>query len=235
MEIISKQEAIAKGLNKFFTGEPCKRGHIAARTVSKHMCVECQKLLARRHAEANEEKLAAQKSAWYQANKEKMSEYNRAYLIRNRARINANLSRYKAENPEKVKLWALKYRQSEEGKLKRSAHWESYSTTRRGEINARNRVRYRRLVETDRGKLNHLAALRRAERERATPPWANKGEIAKIYKMAAEIGEEVDHIIPLRGKIVCGLHVETNLRIVPKSVNRKKYNKFDPDEHAIKF
>ena len=40
---------------------------------------------------------------------------------------------------------------------------------------------------------------------------------------------EVDHIVPLASRIVCGLHAETNLRVVPKLVNRIKGNRFWPD------
>lgn len=66
----------------------------------------------------------------------------------------------------------------------------------------------------------------------ATPIWANKDKIKDIYKAARKLTEstgiphEVDHIIPLSNKLVCGLHVENNLQILPKDENRKKYNKF---------
>jgi hypothetical protein len=60
------------------------------------------------------------------------------------------------------------------------------------------------------------------------PKWANWFFISEIYDLARRrtkmLGTpwEVDHIIPLKGKNVCGLHVETNLRVVPKEVNRAK-------------
>jgi 5-methylcytosine-specific restriction endonuclease McrA len=43
MKIISKQDAKAAGLPKFFTGQPCKRGHVAARLVSNHHCIDCNR------------------------------------------------------------------------------------------------------------------------------------------------------------------------------------------------
>lgn len=66
----------------------------------------------------------------------------------------------------------------------------------------------------------------------ATPPWANKEKIKEIYVTAAKLTEstgiphEVDHIIPLTNKIVCGLHNEFNLRITSRQENRAKRNKF---------
>jgi len=65
---------------------------------------------------------------------------------------------------------------------------------------------------------------------RQTPSWANRFFIGEIYDLARlrtkhlGIPHEVDHIVPLRGKAVCGLHVETNLRVVPKAINRAKGN-----------
>lgn len=71
-------------------------------------------------------------------------------------------------------------------------------------------------------------AKRRAQKLNAIPPWANLKEIRKFYKAAKEQGLVVDHIIPLQGKLVCGLHVETNLQLLTASENSKKHNSFQP-------
>lgn len=77
-------------------------------------------------------------------------------------------------------------------------------------------------------------AMRRvARRIRATPQWANEKAILAVYQKAKELTEatgtphDVDHIIPLQGKFVCGLHVESNLRAIPSALNRKKSNSFE--------
>lgn len=44
MEIISRSEALARGLKRYFTGKPCKHGHIAERLVSQTNCCECDRL-----------------------------------------------------------------------------------------------------------------------------------------------------------------------------------------------
>lgn len=74
-------------------------------------------------------------------------------------------------------------------------------------------------------------AARKAAKLQATPSWANPEKIKEIYKEAKRISEEtkilhhVDHIIPLRGKSVSGLHVEWNLQIIPAVDNLKKSNR----------
>lgn len=68
-------------------------------------------------------------------------------------------------------------------------------------------------------------AAHRANKVRATPAWADKNKIKEIYKNCPE-GYHVDHIIPLQGDFVCGLHVETNLQYLPAEENLKKSNKY---------
>ena len=75
-------------------------------------------------------------------------------------------------------------------------------------------------------------AARRARQLQAMPPWADRKAIASIYRMARDKSKEtgiswhVDHIVPLRHKLVCGLHVAHNLQILPFLENVRKSNKF---------
>lgn len=65
----------------------------------------------------------------------------------------------------------------------------------------------------------------RAAKKRATPPWADKAAIACVYEKAAGLGQTVDHIVPLQGVTVCGLHVHWNLRVLPQPDNDSKGNR----------
>ncbi|MDE2020684.1 MAG: HNH endonuclease [Patescibacteria group bacterium] len=82
-----------------------------------------------------------------------------------------------------------------------------------------------------------MSAKHRASKINATPKWANQGAIKEIYDAAHKISTttgrpmHVDHVIPLRGKTVCGLHVEGNLQLLPKHENIKKSNKFS--DHSV--
>jgi hypothetical protein len=73
-------------------------------------------------------------------------------------------------------------------------------------------------------------AKRRADRLKATPPWFDAHKALAIYKQAdrmrkAGFDVHVDHVLPLRGRAVCGLHVHTNLRIIKAAENLAKGNK----------
>lgn len=80
-------------------------------------------------------------------------------------------------------------------------------------------------------------AERRARLIRATPPWADASEIRSIYRLAKRLEQQdgvkrhVDHVIPLRNPLVCGLHVAENLRVVTAVENLAKSNKYESWEH----
>lgn len=70
--------------------------------------------------------------------------------------------------------------------------------------------------------------------QQATPAWGSKAAIRKIYAHRDDLNKRcphlgpfhVDHVIPLAGRLVCGLHVEFNLRVIPQKENLEKSNKF---------
>lgn len=71
--------------------------------------------------------------------------------------------------------------------------------------------------------------LRETSLKQQCPSWADKLAIKAIYQQAKTLGLEVDHIIPLQGKTVCGLHVENNLQLLTRADNRIKSNKYECD------
>ncbi len=77
-------------------------------------------------------------------------------------------------------------------------------------------------------------AKRKASKIKATPVWANKEAIKDMYQLATifkrtGINMHVDHIIPLQSKLVCGLHCEANLQLMPAYENKSKGNYHWPD------
>lgn len=74
---------------------------------------------------------------------------------------------------------------------------------------------------------------RRAKKLQRTPAWADLKKIEKVYEearfMTLLMGEpyHVDHVVPLRGRRVSGLHVHNNLQILPGIENVRKGNRFD--------
>jgi hypothetical protein len=85
-------------------------------------------------------------------------------------------------------------------------------------------------------KVAAFIATYRATRLKATPKWLtaeDRKKILEIYTLARKLTREtgiiheVDHIIPLQGKTVCGLHVPSNLQILTKEENSRKRNNFE--------
>lgn len=90
-------------------------------------------------------------------------------------------------------------------------------------------------------KVAALAMKRHTAKLLRQPKWADLHKIEAFYIEAAKLTEltgiryEVDHIIPLQGLRVSGLHVHNNLQILSKSENSSKGNKFDMEAFNNKF
>lgn len=65
-------------------------------------------------------------------------------------------------------------------------------------------------------------------KKKCVPPWVKFEDTIGVYATSEALGEnfQVDHIIPLKGKDVCGLHVPWNLQILTKSENARKRAKY---------
>ncbi|WDH24416.1 HNH endonuclease signature motif containing protein [Pseudomonas chlororaphis] len=99
-----------------------------------------------------------------------------------------------------------------------------------GDKNALMRVERRKEI------LKSTAQQRKLALKSATPSWVDCDAIKALYveakqrTVATGIKHEVDHIIPIQGKRVCGLHVPWNLRVVTKAANIRKHAKFGDDD-----
>ena len=99
------------------------------------------------------------------------------------------------------------------------------------------RAKTKEYITSESGRARRCSAQtkRKAAQLHRTPKWADMKEINKFYEAASfatEFFEQpivVDHIIPLQGKEVSGLHVETNLQLLTRHENNKKHNLFNGD------
>lgn len=199
--LLTKPEAIAAGEKFYFTGKACKRGHFSERWTYNSACVECNRTL-------NEK--------WREDNPIRLLQNQRQYAEVNREKRQAYMKSYRQENKEKLKAW------SKQNYLARK------ETNRKIMQTA-----CRKWRQANRSRMNALKRGYDARRLRATPSWLTKEDLQtmiSVYKTAHELNHEtgikhhVDHIIPLRGKTVCGLHVPWNLQIIPAIQNLKKSN-----------
>lgn len=173
-------------------------------------------------------KIEAERIA-YLANKDAIDAENARIAEERRAhRLAYRKAHYRA-NKDRVLAVARKYREGylDREKVVRRAHY------------AANKARVYEVTRAYRLANPHVYAIayvkRRAAELQATPKWADADKIAVIYAEAARITREtgiahhVDHSVPLQSKLVCGLHWEENMQILPGSENQSKSNRYWPD------
>src|SRR3990167_8912755 len=118
-----------------------------------------------------------------------------------------------------------------ERQMDRTRRWRKANTEKHNAYGAKNRKLYPAF---------HAARSmrQRAIKLRAIPSWANQFFIDEIYDLAARRSAikcggikkwDVDHIVPLKSPLICGLHVHNNLRVIPATDNYKKGNRHWPD------
>ena len=102
MQIISRKVAKSQGLKKYFTGKPCKRGHVVERHVSDKSCCQCRSDKSKQWHLDNKEYHDEINRLWYWANRERHLKNNRRWREENRAKYLARIKRYREENRERV-------------------------------------------------------------------------------------------------------------------------------------
>jgi hypothetical protein len=133
--------------------------------------------------------------------------------------------RWEKANPEgqaaRSRKWFL------ENKDKAGAATKAWALANQ-ERDRQRRDEYRR---ANRGQYAANAMRRHAAKLERTPAWADHDLIDSFYALAGiyrDFGHEVevDHVVPLRGRRVSGLHVHDNLQIIPSHLNKAKSNHF---------
>jgi 5-methylcytosine-specific restriction endonuclease McrA len=146
------------------------------------------------------------------------------------AYMKAYLAEY-AQTPEGKmagKASDAKYRKSSKAKASMAKHLKTpkgMATRRRYHTSPKGRVSDAKYRKNNLGKINANTWKRRAAKLKRTPKWANL-EIIKQFYVACPKGMTVDHVIPLQGKFVSGLHVENNLQYLTPEENARKNNRF---------
>lgn len=138
---------------------------------------------------------------------------------------------WRAANKERLKnLSKQHYEANKDEYIKRSAIWREENNEKRKAILSKHK-------KNNRAKHTADTAMYRAMKDQRTPSWLTEFDLLKIkclYQVAAmytrESGEpwHVDHILPLRGELVSGLHAPANMRVIRGVENMRKNNNYAP-------
>ena len=181
--------------------------------------LEARKAYQKEYAQRNKDKARERVREWRKANPEALAEQR---------------ARYNAKYPEKALKRMLKWK------------WKNIDTVRAKD--RENQAAYRRdnkekvvaakrkYAINNKGVINAAVAKREAAKKQRTPSWLSPIDlwmIQEIYTLASlrsnytGISWHVDHIIPLQGENVSGLHIPINLQVIPAVENIKKSNIYE--------
>lgn len=195
---------------------------------------QCKVCFGKRSAQSYEKRKEAKLAKcreYRQTNGERIADYMRDYYQRNKEAIIEKCREYQSQAERKL---ADKIRQAERYKELREEirkRQNAYNATPEGR--AKQRERYKRHYERNQDYYTANRAKRRAAELKAMPEWVDSKELLVFFKKARALTRKtgvkyaVDHIVPLRGRNVCGLHVPWNLQVITWQENAKKLNHFD--------
>ena len=235
-----------KNIDKFFF----RREYFKHRADCKDCCSKRRKIYYKKNIEKLkkfwkdyrlknlEEIKAKQKKRYYEQDGSKK---RRILRQKNKKRERENAKKYRLNNPEKFKKWnqqkwqriknnpELHKKWKEKHKINNSTPIQRAKQRERSRKNYKLKIEYykaknKKHYEENKNSYHFRSALKRKKIKKRTPKWANLQKIKEFY-LKRKKGYHIDHIIPLQGENVSGLHVENNLQYLTAKQNLSKGNK----------
>jgi hypothetical protein len=194
------------------------------------VCLSCSNRQKREYKQRHPDRVGIARADYRERNREVLREKLRDYRVRNPG---LDAAYYRA-NAERVKAGVRAYRAANADKV--AIYFRALDQTPARQ--AQNRARLRAWKKAHPDRVNADTARRQLRLYQAYPAWADDSLIAEFYALArlrsavTGIPWEVDHIVPLNCDLVCGLHWEGNLQVIPAAANLAKSNDWWPDMPA---
>jgi 5-methylcytosine-specific restriction endonuclease McrA len=189
-------------------------------------CIECAKKENKERYEKNREQRILKAKEWIANNRERHQQFVKNWTKNNRTQVNAYLKEYRKDPSVKAKQKA--YREL----VKPVVKIKSKKYNQRPEV----KLRARQLQISKQPFLKAKISVYNKQRLDRVPLWLNQNhiDIIDMFYQARDhmntIGPtkfHIDHIVPLKGEIVSGLHVPWNLQILSEEENLAKSNRFE--------
>jgi hypothetical protein len=238
----SRKEAIKAGETRYI-GSPCKYGHGSIRYTGNWECAVCKRNRKRGGRDAvidpaiEQSRINRANAIALGKNKYMGSKCSHGHdgerFVRNHTCVKCH-SEAKYKRRKKLSLLRKAVAKTLCGpRLPRIGNNKKRYTDE--QLLERQRIRKAKYRSKNKDKIRAYRAKHRAAKLNRTPGWLRPVDlkhIEEIYNIARRLTEKtgeshhVDHIIPLQGKLVSGLHVPTNLRVIKAADNVKKSNSF---------
>jgi hypothetical protein len=210
--------------------------------VSSRVCTKCEisrnleefykgrsrpcKLCLRTYNEKSKERRLRWQKEYQARSREEYLKYQQEYRRSNQTQLKCQKKKYYLENREKIAEKGVAYREAQKDKI----------ATRQKKWYAKNKSKVKAYKQANRDRVAAVSAKRRARKLAATPAWltaAHNEQIKMFFEAADAYQVHVDHIVPLKGKNVCGLHVPWNLQVLDATTNVSKGNKLTKEGEQL--
>lgn len=239
MEVILRAAAIAVGARRYFTGKPCKYGHIAERHIGGGNCIECAakqivtqktKDAAREYRKKNFVSIKAKRDKWNRDNKEKLAEYKSQWRRDNAAKLQVQAREYRAKNAVRLQIVYAEWR-------KENAERKKFNDKRWSQANPASVARNNKRWRDKNPEMARIYASNYRARKMRDGGRLSAGLAAKLYRhqrgrcaccgLPLGLNYHLDHIMPLN---LGGSNTDNNIQLLRQRCNNQKC-----DRHPIEF